>query len=134
MTVFIEELVENIIQVTVRGEWDSAAWDECRLALLQAVRLKDAPTYWLFDMRTATQVDEDAFADMVLSPIFSEAKIGLAIMVGRKIHLKAARALLDTHPHVRDHVNLRLMTSSEDAYRNLLDRQVMDRIQRVGTS
>jgi len=70
-------------------------------------------------------VDTDAFLDFLTSPLFE--RLGLAVLVARRAHLRLSRELLAHHPD-RDRVQLRLMSNQADAFRALLDRQAMARL------
>lgn len=127
----IEEHAEGIIQIVNRGAWTSDTWQAARHAIDQYVQLYTEPIYLLFNLTATTEIDRWIFESFIYSEVFNHENIGMAILVGRKAHLNLAREVLHNHTLERDAVQLRLMSRLDDAFRVLLDKQVLDRIQRA---
>jgi hypothetical protein len=126
--VTVEEFADGIISVTASERWNRDALQTTHDALHDYVKTYTEPIYLLFHMNSITEMEDDALQVLLTSPDFGLPYVGMAIMVGRRGQLQQARAILDAHPEARESVQLRLMTHIEDAYRVLLDRQVMDKI------
>jgi len=122
--VTIEELADGILQITSIGSWNADTWNTARDAIDQ-YNHSDKPVYVLFNLSGITQLDENAYLDLLIAP--QHANTGLSILVTRKAHLHLARELLNALPE-RGEIHLRLMPQIDSALRILLDRQVMDRI------
>ena len=121
----VSELADGIIQVTHHEVWDAATWEEIAARVQQHATDHPAPIYVVFNLTLTVEVDDSAFIAFLTSPLFG--KLGLAVLVARRAHLRLARELMAHHPD-RDEVQLRLMTNRADAFRVLLDRQAMDRL------
>lgn len=127
----VEELANGIIQIVNRGVWDAEAWAYSRKVVVEYAHSHSEPVYLLYNLTATTQLEVESFEAFVTSADFGHGYIGMAIMVGRRAHLNDARTILNEHPLERECAQLRLSNRLDDAYRMLLDKQVMDRINRV---
>ncbi len=123
--IVISELSDGLIQVTHQGLWDAATWTEIDQCVQQQMATHASPIYVVFNLTLTVEVETDAFLDFLTSPLFE--RLGLAVLVARRAHLRLSRELLAHHPD-RDRVQLRLMSNQADAFRALLDRQAMARL------
>jgi len=126
--VYSEELAAGICQISSRGPWNMAAWVEMQSHIEVYVAKHNQPVYLLLNLAGSAVTERDALEALMTAPHYNRDEVGLAVLVGRRGQLKAARAALDNHPEVRATTRLRLMDNLEGAFRVLLDRQVEDRL------
>lgn len=130
----IQEPAEGILQVNNRGTWNTDAWQDCQNQLAEHIQAHQAPLYLLFNFVSTVELDPAAFAALLTAPLLTPPRVGLAILVARRAHIQLARQTLDAQPDTSpDRAVLRIMTSLEDAFSVLLDRQVQDRINGMQT-
>lgn len=121
----IEELAAGILQITHRGAFTQADWLEAKGELDVYLRKHDEPVYLLINISGTLHADAAAFHDLVTAPHYDDSRVGMAILVGRRAQLQQARAVI-----AGAETRLRLFPQLDDAIRTLLDRQVIDRIER----
>ena len=121
----VEEFADGIVQINHRGIWDSETWQSAYDLILPIIKQRGKRVYLLFNLSATTNIDEHTFQAFLATPEFAET--GLTVLVARRAHLKLARDISSQMPE-RDRVAVRLMPRLQDAFRVMLDKQLMHRI------